>query len=267
VPARKSDLGDLRERLRPFVERARGFSGWSFEYHPRILGSGPPWSYEQRARELIRDGGRIVDLGTGGGEVLAGLIEGLEARAIATEEWDTNVPIARDRLGPLGVDVIRCRSPELPFADSSLDLVLSRHEIIDPFEVARVLAPGGAVLTQQVDHAEWDELREFFPCKAWHGDHYRYYQAGLRAAGLTVVQAQRHFVFAAYDFFELVYLLTLMPWVIPGFDPLGDDLPALLALKREALTADGIVLTEGRYVIEARKPAQAAPKRGLAVAP
>jgi len=47
-------------------------------------------------------------------------------------------------------------------ADESVDLVMSRHEAIDPREIARVLAPGGRLLTQKVDGADAEEIHEWF---------------------------------------------------------------------------------------------------------
>lgn len=41
------------------------------------------------------------------------------------------------------------------------DLVMSRHEAIDPREIARVLAPGGRLLTQQADGADAEEIHEW----------------------------------------------------------------------------------------------------------
>ncbi len=49
-------------------------------------------------------------------------------------------------------------------------------------------------------------------------------------------------------------MLCIAPWEVPDFDPLGADLAALLELERELTTPDGLVLTDGRYIIEARKP-------------
>lgn len=46
-------------------------------------------------------------------------------------------------------------------ADESVDLVMSRHEAIDPREIARVLAPGGRLLTQQADGADAEEIHEW----------------------------------------------------------------------------------------------------------
>jgi SAM-dependent methyltransferase len=244
----------LRERLRPYVERARHFSGWVFDYTSRRLGPDKPWSYSGRARELVRDADRVVDLGTGGGERFAELIERHTGLAIATEEWSVNVPVAADRLRQYGPAVLNCSSVSLPFADASLDLVLSRHEAIDPFEVARILAPGGVVLTQQTGNEDWSELRDFF--RRWHdhGDHYAYYRAGFRAAGLEVVRGERHYETVAYHFEDVVYQLCIMPWWIADFDPLVSDLDALLALSARCNGDGELLLSQARYILEARKP-------------
>lgn len=50
----------------------------------------------------------------------------------------------------------------MPVSDESVDLVMPRHEAIGPREIARVLAPGGHLLTQQVDGADAEEIHEWF---------------------------------------------------------------------------------------------------------
>lgn len=246
---------NARYTLRPWVERAREFSGWDTSA-ARIVEHGPPepWSYEDEVRRYAVDARTVLDLGTGGGERLAELRPDLPSRVIATEEWHVNAPVARARLAPVGVDVVRCDSLRLPFADASVNLVLSRHEALDPAEVVRVLAPGGAVVTQQIEGDAWPELCRFFPRQTDFGDHFTAYRDGFRAGGLEVVTAQRHRrrqTFATLG--DLVFMLLIAPWTIPEFDPLGDDLDALLALETDLGTIEGITLTEGRYLLVARQ--------------
>jgi SAM-dependent methyltransferase len=243
-----------RERLRPFVEKAHGFSGWMAETKVRRLGAPPPWDYMARARELAAKARSVLDLGTGGGERFAEVIAGLDCRRVATEEWVVNAPVAARRLAPLGAGVVRCRSPDLPFRDATFDLVLDRHEELEPGEVARVLAPGGTVLTQQV-WGQMKELSRFIPRRSDFGDHFNGYQHGFRDAGLEVVDARTHAWTDAFESLgEVVYVLCIAPWEVPDFDPLGADLEALLALERELSTADGVLMSGGSYVIEAQKP-------------
>ena len=263
---------EARERLRPFVARADAFSGWLPDTRKRVLGPGEPWDYLGRAAALMISARSVLDMGTGGGERFAGLCASVgeldephlsgkrdepsrsTGFAVATEEWHVNAPLAWRRLAPLGVEVVRARSVQLPFRDGCFELVLNRHEELDPDEVARVLRPGGRVLTQQV----WwrgNELSRFFPRRTDHGDHFGVYQRGFQAAGLEIVDAREHRGPVCYESLgEYVYMLCIAPWEVPDFDPLGADLAALLAMERALTTVDGVVLTEGSYVIEALKP-------------
>jgi SAM-dependent methyltransferase len=244
-------------RLRPFVERARGFSGWYWEedLRSRLIGESRPWDYMRRARELLSAAHRVLDMGTGGGERFAEICQGYEGNAVATEEWHVNAPVAARRLTPLGVAVVRARSLDLPFRDGAFDLVLNRHEELEPAEVVRVLSPGGRLLTQQVHGRHWQEINRFFPRRPDFGDHFRLYQEGLRAHGMEVLDAREHDAPAAYPGLgAFVNNLCVAPWEVPGFDPLGGDLEALLALERAHFRPDGLVLTDSSYVIEALKP-------------
>ncbi len=124
-------------------------TGWDFSWLTgRIDRARLSWDYESLARDALRTATRVLDIDTGGGEVLASLAP-LPA-AIATEPYAPNVPIATARLTPLGVDVRPGRASALPLADGNVTLVLNRHGALDPSETARVLASRGVFLTQQV---------------------------------------------------------------------------------------------------------------------
>jgi SAM-dependent methyltransferase len=194
-------------------------------------------------------------MGTGGGEVLARVLAGYQGRAVATEEWFRNAPVAGERLRSLGVPVIRADSYQLPFADAAFGLVLNRHEALIPAEVARVLAPGGRVLTQQI-HPDWfGELRQMFPRLTRFEPHHETYPRGFEAAGLVVVDQQLHAQSMAYENLgQIAYNLAAAPWSLPDFD-LDADLDALLEAERTLRRPEGIVLTDRRYILEAHKPA------------
>jgi SAM-dependent methyltransferase len=247
--------------LQPYVDAARRMRGWTFEHRPVPLGPPPPWDYVARAREHAAWAEALLDLGTGGGEVLADVLAGggpgsFQAEAWATEEWAPNVPVAARRLAPLGVQVVHASAERLPFAARRFELVLCRHEALCPAEVARVLAPGGRVLTQQI-HPGWHaELRAFFPRATIFPPHHVDYAAGFEAAGLRLVPpgVVEHARPQAYQHLgELVYGLLAAPWTIPDFD-VAADLEALLALEAALRRPDGIVLTDRRYWLEAYLP-------------
>lgn len=78
--------------------RQAPFSGWNFDYlHGRVRECDLPWSYEDLARTEISDSSRVLDLNTGGGELLTAILhDRTPALAAATESWAPNVPVASD---------------------------------------------------------------------------------------------------------------------------------------------------------------------------
>lgn len=193
-------------------------------------------------------------MGTGGGEFLAEVSASLPGQVVATEEWKVNVPVAKKRLAKLGYEVVGCRSVELPFKDASFDLVLNRHEDLDPSEVARVLRPGGRFITQQVGRDNWKELRRFFPRMTDSGDHRGRYAQGFQTAGLRAVTDLGHDCKVAFGILgDFVFMLAVTPWTIPDFR-LDRDIDSLLSLDKECRTENGLELTESRFLLIAEKP-------------
>lgn len=174
-------------------------------------------------------------------------------RAVATEAWTPNVRVAHERLGLLDCPVVQAAGRYPPFCDGSFDLVLCRHDAIDMREIARILRPHGVLLTQQV-YRTWPEITEYLPRRTDFGDHFTDYQAAARESGLDVIDARSEVPRIAFDDLgDLVYLLCIAPWTVPEFDPLDRNLDALLALEADLRTNDGIMLTDGRYILEATK--------------
>ena len=243
--------GELARELERYAEAARGLEGWQLEFEPEPLVPGPPWDYERRAGKLAREARSLLDLGTGGGEVFARVLAEANARAVATEEWHVNAPVAAKRLAGRA-RVVRAASLALPFADAAFDLLLSRHEELGPVEVARVLAPGGRLLTQQMIPDLWHELREVFPDMTRFPDHHAEYPRALEAAGLQIEDARefrRPVRFLKLG--HLVYHLVAAPWTVPGFGVASHG-EALDELQRRSESEQGLVLTEGFYLLEAR---------------
>jgi SAM-dependent methyltransferase len=116
----------------------------------------------------VRGSTSLLDVDTGGGELLASLAP-LPARTIAVEGWEPNLSVARDRLAPLGVDVRFAPDTNLPVEGRSVDLVLNRHGRLNPAEIARVLRPSGLLLTQQVGSDDCAGINEAVQASAAYG--------------------------------------------------------------------------------------------------
>lgn len=246
---------DRIAELRPYVARAKAFSGWDHSaVRVKTLGPDIPWDFETTARAYASAASRVLDLGTGGGERYAGIARNLAANFVASEAWGVNARVAYDRLLPLGIPLVWATSEQPPFAGASFELVLSRHEAVDPDEVDRMLASGGRFLTQQVMPNHWPELRAHFPRQTVFERHDQAYPAAFRRLGYEVTMQTLEYHVAFETLGDLVFMLITAPWEIPDFD-FETEIEALLALERACLTPDGIVLSEGRYMLAARKPA------------
>ncbi|MFC7876933.1 class I SAM-dependent methyltransferase [Isoptericola sp. NPDC057391] len=251
---------DLVTRLADLYRRTT-MVGWDFTVLNGATTSDElPWDFEADCLAAMRRAlhGTVVDLGTGGGERLSTLLDQLPARSgatvVATEGWAPNEPVARERLAPYGVPVLAYDAeagPRMPFADGSVDVLMARHEAYDAVEVARVLAPGGVFLTQQVDGRDAFELRDGFGAESLY-PHVRLDRArpDLERAGLTVDVADEwrgRLRFA--DVEAVVTYLALTPWTVPGFD-VATHAERLVALHRSG----PVDVTQARFRCTARKP-------------
>ncbi len=99
----------------------------------------------------------------------------------------------------------------------------------------------------------WQELRRFFPRQTVHPPHEDAYRDWFERAGYAVQQERRPYAAVFRSLGDLVFRLLVAPWEIPHPD-VERDFEALLAIERELGTGAGIPLTEGRYLLRARKP-------------
>ena len=240
-------------------EEAQRFTGWDFSHLDGRMHEGqPPWSYTTRARELMRQAASVLDLGTAGGERLLMMQPDWPAKVVVTEEYPPNVKLARARLAPLGVTVVEVALREhepMPFANAEFELVLNRHTGFDVDESARILTPGGTLLTQQV-HGMWahDLLACFGATPQWPHVSLGHYVPWLKRAGLEIVMQEDWSGELAFtDVGAIVYYLKAVPWLVPGFTVkrYRED---LLTLQRK-LEQDGrLVFTAKKIMVEAKKP-------------
>lgn len=241
-------------------ELASPSQGWDFSsLTGRMSEDEPPFDYEQVCRAELAHAGRVVDLGTGGGEALLRLADALPRDTTATEGWPANVPVARRALAPRGIPVLDWDADRVPFQpmlvpDGRFDLVLDRHESYAVEEVARVLSPGGVFLTQQVGFDDARELDAMFGRTAGRTD-WSLAAAGRQMEGspLEVERAEEwHGSYRFVDVAALMRYCSIVPWDLPpGFTVRGHA-DALLRLHEQAHTGP-IRLTKHRWLLLARR--------------
>jgi SAM-dependent methyltransferase len=239
---------------------AAPFSGWDFSYlEGRVRDCEIPWSYEELASAEISESTRLLDLGTGGGETLAEVLAPIlesgrrPAHVVATEAYPPNLPVARERLEPLGVTV-RQDTPgsPLPADDAEFDLVLGRHSGCPPTELHRVLAPGGVYLTQGVGRRNDVELNAALgAAPPEYGGTLDRAVSTLERHDFEIAEAEE--VFAEFGFCDIgavVFHLSAVSWQIPGFDVTTYDGP-LRELDARIRTEGPFVVHHHRYMVKA----------------
>jgi SAM-dependent methyltransferase len=239
-------------------EQQQPFIGWDFSHlDGRMIEEQAPWSYTSRAAELMRQASSVVDMGTGGGERLLKLQKFWPGKVVATEDYPPNFRLATERLSPLGVRVVDVPLTDvdpMPFLNGEFELVLNRHSGLNAREVARILAPRGTFLTQQI-HGLWaDDLIAVFDAKPqWPNSTLEKYVPQLKAAGLTIVNTQEWSGQLSFtDVGAIVYYLKAVPWLVRGFS-VETHSKYLIKLQDQLERGEGLSFSARKYLIEAYK--------------
>ncbi len=199
------------------------FKGWDFSYITqtgRMSQGLLTWSYGSIVLPRIRRAKSLLDVGTGGGELLFSF-RPLPKVACATESYKPNVSLAIRLLEPIGVKVFQVKDESrLPFKNDFFDLVMDRHDSYSPKEIYRILGVNGQFITQQVGNQNDNDLR-----RVTHATKFKPPPWDLRIAGQQLANVGFHIdmqreefpVMRFYDVGALVYYLKAVPWIIPDF--------------------------------------------------
>jgi len=236
---------------------AQDFSGWDFSWtHGRWHEEDPSWNYRQLVQARIQDTTSLLDMGTGGGEFLASL-EDLPQHSYATESYPPNIPVARDRLEPLGIQVLSTESDRaLPLPDQSIQLIINRHESFWISELHRILKPKGIFLTQQVGTLDNIKINEVLGEPVDPESKKRTLENLIRRfeqSGFRILRAKEEYLDSIFDDIGVVvFYLKIISWQIPDFS-VEKYRERLLALHEFIEKQGSFVSKAHRYLIEAQK--------------
>ena len=123
-------------------EECANISGWDFSH---IEGKYVqfdqelPWNYEETVKSYLKDNLKLLDIDTGGGELLLTFHHPYSMTS-ATESYPPSVKLCEEKLVPLGIDFHEASNySSLPFEDETFDIVLNRHGSFDPVEIKRII--------------------------------------------------------------------------------------------------------------------------------
>lgn len=251
---------DNREKLinwKKSEENQKNFQGWDFSY---LEGSydmeETPWSYESFVREYLTNDFQLLDMGTGGGELLESFHHPKKNTAV-TEGWKPNYQLLLKILKPQGVDVQFVEeNNKLHFSDQSFDVVSNSHASFSVKEVARVLKPNGFFITQQVGDINGIQLSsKLIPGfqKLSFPFHLETVVKELKQAGFNIQYANECYpVQRFYTMDALIYYVKTIPWEFPDFS-VARNFDELLAIENELKRQGYIENREHRFVVVAKK--------------
>lgn len=235
------------------------FRGWDFSWvKNRMIETDPSWDYRELVLEALKTADSLLDIDTGGGEFLSSLGDALPMLTCATENYGPNIQVAKDRLVPLGIQVVERDGEKIPFEDNSFELVINRHGSYDEHEVFRVLKPGGRYITQQVGSENMIALNQFLAPESVDGIDTTWTVAKLAAqledAGFRLLSYKNDHTPAYFtDIGAVVYYLKAISWQIE--DVAIDDLKGRLEVLHELIDEQGrFELQSQRYLLIAEKP-------------
>ena len=238
----------------------RDFSGWDFSYIKHRLVMDPlPWSYPSIIIPLIRTSKSLLDMGTGGGELLYSL-QPLPEKTYATEAYKPNVPVAKKRLEPIGVKVVEINEEDetLPFENETFDLIINRHEYYVPKEVYRILKKDGLFITQQVGGENDLEFNDFLEAPVdideqspdWGLD---FAVKDLTNVGFSILKQQEASPKSrCFDIGAALYYFKAIPWQLPDFT-IEKYLEKLKQLHQYIEKNDYFETTSERFLVIAKK--------------
>jgi len=216
--------------------------GWDFSFlKDRVSTATLPWNYKNTVLSYLKTAHYLLDMGTGGGELLSTL-HPLPLYTYATEGYKPNVLLAKKRLEPLGINIYQITDNELPFDENFFDLIINHHAAFSIKEIYRVLKLKGYFITQQVGKENNLELNKFFLDNSYHKKMWDLSYVLNQLKGLPVkihtaqeAKPKKEF----YDVGAIVFYLKNIRWQIKGFQ-VENNLVRLQELH-------GIICREGSF--------------------
>ena len=246
------------ERLQQIVDANGTLDGWNFS---RVrAGRDPvPWDYIDVARQYIKPGDRVLDIGTGGGEIFFSLAPYF-GEGVGIDHNPAMIETARRNLAALSIghiSLVRMDASDLRFDAGTFDVVLLRHLKVYASEIIRVLRQGGYFIAQMVgQRSSLNILNAFGWVPGSFGPDWWQPVAGLadqfRSHGCQVIaQAEYDVPYWFHDLESFMFWLMSVPW--PEEIELQKHWQAINQVLETSQTGRGIETNEHRGLLVVQK--------------
>ena len=239
-------------------EQIAHIKGWDFSHIDGKYDEEKdlPWDYKNIVSQYLKDDMELLDYDTGGGEFLLSLNHPFK-KTSATEGFQPNVELCREKLLPLGIDFRECCNPaDIPYDSEAFDMIINRHGAFDARELYRLLKKDGIFVTQQVGGDNDRDLVEMvLPETKGLFPHLRLKEQikVFEEAGFQIVRAEEAYrPIKFYDIGAFVWFARIIEWEFLDFSV--DRCFQRLLKMQEILEEKGeIEGTIHRYLIVVRK--------------
>ncbi len=204
-------------------EKMAKIKGWDFSYiNDRYEEEDDlPWDYKEIIKKYLKKEDRVLDIDTGGGEFLLSLDHPYKYLS-ATEGYQPNILLCKERLIPLGIDFRAVDGLDaMSFKENSFDLIINRHGDFNLKDIYRMLKKGGLFITEQVGAENDRELVELLlgdipiPYPDLYLDKL---SEEIKNIGFDIIRAEEAFrPIKFYDVSALVWFSKIMEWEFIDF--------------------------------------------------
>jgi len=238
-------------------EEQFSIQGWDFSHIQGMWNCpNPPWNYQSLIRTYLKDSDILLDMGTGGGEVLLS-IGHPGKNTYVTEAYVPNFELCKKTLSPFGITVAQTFTDDkLPFDNETFDFIINRHESFDLAEVNRVLKHGGYFITQQVGNQNSvDLIKRFIKDFDPHNSHHKIgnYTDTLVQLGFQIIATDE--IIYPVKFFDVnafIFYAKACVWEFPDFS-VEKNIDTLMEYQKEIYTSGCFDGTGHRFMIASRK--------------
>ncbi len=240
-------------------EKVGSLIGWDFSEIPkRVKSVGEKWQYADLVKGYLNKNTVLLDIGTGGGEVLLRISKNVK-KSYGIDNSKSMITTAKKNLKKCKTKNVKFEladAEDLPFPEEMFDVVLCKHAPFYPEEVYKVLKEGGIFITQQVGEKDKQNIKEIFgrgqSFNENAGDAMKKYVAELKEEGFTILKMGAYNATEYYENMQdVVFLLKNTP-IIPDFD-IEKDYKFLAEIEDKYKRKKGIKTNSCRYVIVCKK--------------
>jgi SAM-dependent methyltransferase len=246
------------DELDQIVEANGKIDGWDFS---RVRAGRDPvlWEYVDVVRQYLKPTDRVLDIGTGGGEIFFSLAPYF-AQGVGIDDSPAMIETARRNQSTLSIDNVSLmimNGDDLHFDAEEFDIVLVRHSNVFVSEIVRVLRPGGYYIMQMPEQRNaLNMLRAFGWTPASFGpdwwqpvaelaDQFRLHDCHILA------QAEYDVPYWFHDIESFMFWLMSVPW--PEDIELEKHWQNINQILETSQTERGIETNEHRGLLIAQK--------------